>query len=779
LSNIEIRAETPRVAKTTNTPSIAPEPNWQPEMVPVPPELAGSVTIDKHGPFDAGSYQTFTITYRAGRYGIDDTGSLKICWRFASDQAAPQFDKPDQPNYVTVEASNGAKLAVRFDPKLNTRPWDRALYIKVVQHFLREGDEITVQFGDQRHGCPGYRVQSFTDPHFGFRVLVDPIATYTYVNVPDVPPLPIAPGTVASWQAVLPTWRSIGASFSLGLRADDRWGNPTAKHGRRRLILRPSLKVNGLPKTLDFDLESPTALLDGLRVEEPGILTIEILDDTGNILVRSNPLVLGADTSMQAYWGDLHAQSGETIGSGSAHDYMRFARDYAFLDAVGHQANDFQVTKAFWAHLNGLMAAWNEPGRFVTVPGYEWSGNTALGGDRNVFFGSEDRPIRRSSHALVPDREDSALDCADARMLFAALAADKEDVTIWAHCGGRYADIGFAHDHDLERSVEVHSSWGTFEWLLEDAFRHGYRVGVVANSDGHKGRPGAEPPGASLFGALGGLTCYWMPELSREALFEAMRARHHYGTTGCRAHLMVRASFAQKVRIWRDDPRVSGARHKTDTSAMMGDIVQGAGDSPIELSVEVNAAAPIVGIELRRGVDVIQTIRPQASLPLGRRVWLCWSGAEYRGRGRQTIWEGRLRIDGANVLQMKPINFFNPDRQPALISNREIRWSSVTTGNFAGLDILLDGDDAELTVESQFGVLRYAVSSLGLEPLRLDCGGLRRELRACRLPEQGAPTSARVTFDVLPQPDVDNPYYVCVTFDDGHQAWSSPIYVIP
>ena len=59
----------------------------------------------------------------------------------------------------------------------------------------------------------------------------------------------------------------------------------------------------------------------------------------------------------------------------------------------------------------------------------------------------------------------------------------------------------------IERSVEVHSDWGTFEWLVQDALEQGYRVGIVANSDGHKGRHGASHPGASLFGAYGGLSC--------------------------------------------------------------------------------------------------------------------------------------------------------------------------------------------------------------------------------------------------------------------------------
>ena len=195
---------------------------------------------------------------------------------------------------------------------------------------------------------------------------------------------------------------------------------------------------------------------------------------------------------------------------------MAFARDVAFIDIVGHQGNDFQITPEFWRELNALMAQFNAPGRFVTIPGYEWSGNTGLGGDRNVFFRSEQGTIRRSSHALVPDRSDVGTDCVDARELFRDLAASGDDVICWAHCGGRYADIHYAHDVRLERAVEVHSSWGTFEWLLADAFEKGYRVGVVANSDGHKGRPGAEPPGASMFGALGGLTCFMAEHLDRE-----------------------------------------------------------------------------------------------------------------------------------------------------------------------------------------------------------------------------------------------------------------------
>jgi Protein of unknown function (DUF3604) len=149
---------------------------------------------------------------------------------------------------------------------------------------------------------------------------------------------------------------------------------------------------------------------------------------------------------------------------GTADNYFRFARDLAFIDIVGHQGNDFQITDAFWKQLNALTAAYDKPGEFVCLPGYEWSGNTGMGGDRNIFYRREGRPIRRSSHILVQGQTSTeAIYTAD--KLFREL--EGEDAIVIAHVGGRYADVKFAHVGHLERAVEVHSTWGTFEWILQ------------------------------------------------------------------------------------------------------------------------------------------------------------------------------------------------------------------------------------------------------------------------------------------------------------------------
>ncbi len=43
------------------------------------------------------------------------------------------------------------------------------------------------------------------------------------------------------------------------------------------------------------------------------------------------------DSELVLFWGDLHGQSEEKVGTGTAKQYFAFARDRAFLDACAHQ----------------------------------------------------------------------------------------------------------------------------------------------------------------------------------------------------------------------------------------------------------------------------------------------------------------------------------------------------------------------------------------------------------------------------------------------------------
>jgi hypothetical protein len=737
------------------------------------PEHMGAMTLSPSGSFVAGSYAELILTYTAGTFGIDDTGMVKISWRTTSDMSKPQFDRPAAPNFTTVEASNGAKLEVWFD-RLNIRPYANTLLIRVGRGYLRAGDTLTVRMGDRRQGSPGYRLQTNCEARVELRTSIDAFATYEFTELSEQPTFALVPGEAAHWKAIWPSLALVGEPFRLAVVAEDAWGNPTAD-AEQTLSLVPSRPIRGLPQRLAVKRGDGPRVLDNLVVDAPGDLELRLVAE-GQELARANPLRVTTTAPLRRYWGDLHGQSGETIGMGTAESYFRYARDLAFLDIVGHQGNDFQITDAFWAELNRLTAAFDARGRFVCLPGYEWSGNTGMGGDRNVFFRREDRPIRRSSHILV-DGQTSSRAVYTADELFRAL--DGEDAVVIAHVGGRYADIKSAHDGRIERSVEVHSTWGTFEWLLHDAFEKGYRVGVVCHSDDHKGRPGATRPGASTFGAIGGLTCYFMPALTRDALFEALRRRRHYGTTGTRLFLDLRASFAQPVTSFSEDPQLAPGKEFAVREASMGDIIR-PGSAPMRLAAEVIGTAPIERLDVLHGANVVQTARPFAASDLGRRVRVTWQGAEYRGRGRETTWQGKLMLTGNRIARFAPVNFLNPERKVVEVSpGAALAWSSVTTGNLAGIDIWLDeARRGTLALETNVVSGEVDLAKLDDGTVAFDGGGLARRISVYRLPEQDWSRRLALEHVATFAGGADLPVYVRVTQSDGHQAWSSPIYLI-
>ena len=61
-----------------------------------------------------------------------------------------------------------------------------------------------------------------------------------------------------------------------------------------------------------------------------------------------------------------------------------------------------------------------------------------------------------------------------------------------------------------------------------------------------------------------------------------------------------------------------------------------------------------------------------------------------------------------------------------------------------------------------------------------ELGGVGKQISVYRLPPAGG--SRSMTFDYKPADNElqigDNPLYVHVVQEDGHQAWSSPIYVV-
>src|SRR6185369_17854081 len=98
-------------------------------------------------------------------------------------------------------------------------------------------------------------------------------------------------------------------------------------------------------------------------------------------------------------------------------------------------------------------------------------------------------------------------------------------------------------------------------------------------------------------------------------------------------------------------------------------------------------------------------------------------------------------------------------------------WTSVTTGNLAGIDLWLD-DARSGTLRIDTNVVKGEIdlATLGDNAVAFDGGMLGRKLSVYRLPEQD--WSRRVTFEhtVAFTGGADLPVYVRVTQADGNQA---------
>ena len=721
------------------------------------PHFVGRAWITPAGPVVAGQLGTWTVTYEVGAYGYDERARLKIAWRFASDWGTPQFKDPRGRDYTTVRLESACRTAVAdlaLAPRGQVRPWFKTLVVSVADGSLHPGDRLHVTVGDTSGGGPGSRAQTFREKGCEWRVFVDPFGTELYTVLEASPTLDVVGGALHRLVAIAPTTVRPGEPFDALVKAEDRWGNPCERFAGEVTLAAAGAAIEGLPRAVRWTSgEVAVARLPGLRLAA-GETRVRVAG--GGLTAESNLVSVLAPGRPKTFWGDLHGQTRATVGTGTIEEYFAFGRDVALLDAMCHQANDFQVTEAEWQRLRGWIDRFHADGRCVVFVGYEWSGMTPGGGDRNVMFRGDLASLHRSSHAEVDDMSDAATDCFPVTDLFKQFQG-RDDVLLIPHIGGRYADIVGFHDPRLEPVVEIYSDWGRFEWLLHDALRAGYKVGVVSNSDGHKGRPGASHPGASTFGAYGGLTCVLAESLTRDALFEAIRARRCYGVTA-----------AQRIHV---ELAVNGLP--------MG--AEGPASGPVRIAGRAAGTGPVERIDVFRGLDVLRTVSPYsaASFEGSARYRIAWAGSRVRGRDRLTRWDGSLELSAGRVLAAEPFAMENPEKGITRRTERRLEWISNTTGDDDGVDVTLDCPaDAVLRLRTPVIDLDVPLAELAAGTTReFPAGGVDLRAFMRRLPARDV--ARELAFDVTdPAPPAGcAAYWIRVTQEDGAQAWTSPVYL--
>lgn len=696
----------------------------------------------------AGEKISCRLTYRAGIYGIDNSGSIKILFRMVSDFGEFQFDRPSEDNYIKISSNNQdvkfkiISKASGVEGKTDIRPWSRGFMIIIFGDYLNTGEEIYFDFKN-------WRQQTFCEKTFEFKILVDPFATGKYVELPKSPEIAILPSEPAMLIILAPTIATTGKKFNVLIKLEDIWGNPCVnRNGFFVIEQNAALKIN----------KTKIAFSNGcvkIKIRSCEETLTYIHAKYKELKTFSNPIIIKKNLLRCNYWADLHAQSEETIGTNNILDYFKFARDLGFLDVISHQGNDFQITKKDWIKINQTTKMFNKENRFITFPGYEWSGNIPNGGDRNVIYENEGHPIYRSSHALIDDFSDIKTDAPDVKDLFKKISNIKKSLVI-AHVGGRYANLDM-HSKEKERAIEIHSCWGTFEWFLFDALRRNYKIGVVANSDGHNGRPGAEYPGLSHFGNYGGLTCVLSKKLTRKDIFQALNNRRTYATTGARIYLDV---------ICYDHQKEVG---------MMGDIIK-CGDD-MRLKVSCAGTSAVDRIEVWNKDKIIYTHFPELKASEKAYIKIIWSGSESKGRDRNFLWKGSVKILKNNIKAIEKINFFMLSSFVKQIKN-SIKFQGGTTGGVQGIILELEENTGQIEMDINGQKIILDIKNITNIPKAYRMNEFDAKVEAYTVMQNSNPELISFTLDLKKLNKGDNPIFAKVIQRDGHLAWSSPIYLV-
>lgn len=730
-------------------------------------ERYGYATIAPDEPVVAGTYGTWDLLYVAGTEGVATGGCIRVHTDSDTDWGMPQLGDPGGANYMTVHAPEGVRLAVVAKDVRN-------MTLTLKGRSLAPGEKVRLVLGDRSGGGPGTRAQTFVEEKRYFLFSVDAEGEGEFVTLPLSPHIPIVGGDVVKLVALTPSIVSLDAPFRLLIRAQDAWGNPSSTY-------------RGTIELTSSDMELPTDehtfseedngvwQLEGCRCTATGVRRISVAEQEGERGAESNPILcVGEDGPYTLYWGDPHG--------GQLHDpkkivgFFRYARDVSGIDFAGYQPNDHRVSTEEYALQQEAERAFYEPGRFVPLPGFEWSAETEQGGHHNVYFRRHDQPIRRSFHLpSIADQDDVDTDLP--HILDVYRAYRYADVVITPHVGGDMADLQY-HEPNLEPAIEVTSTHGTFEWFLRDALRRRYRVGFIGGSDGYTGRPGAEYPGyIDRRYAKGGLAAVYAEELTIEGILEALKARRAYGTTGARILLRVNG-----------DGHMMGEEYRTHSAP--------------KISASVIGTAPLEAVELFRGRKKVYD-HPLGLGTVSNRVRILWEGASRTTSYSGVIWDGTLEVSGGGSELLEKIRFDSPRSHVHDLTEDGLCWHSVACGYGSGLVLEVEGgEDVELKLAASLDLISRAfygrsddrrsrmsygpaenvsfafrMTDLASGPKEIEIGPLNRKITVSLAPDPDGARGTEFSFtDPAPHPGI-NPYWLRVLQTDGEMAWSSPLFV--
>jgi len=499
----------------------------------------GSVTLEPAAPVPAGSRGTWTVTWTAGEKGVSPGGLVMLQISLWWGWTPPQTTRPDAPGYVSVTAPE------QSDPSLRivVDPQSRQVLVCSKKRGFLPGESIAFTYKNAR-------ADKYAEKEELFQVLVDGDGDGHCATVADSPRIEILPRRPVRVVVDVPSRAEPGQAIGVTLATLDAIGNRTPCPSAEEDALFQVAVTRDGENVGSFTIASPVEeSADFLTAtytlpEGEGVYFFEATGPDG-LAGKSNCLLCQEGAArLNLYFGDIHGHSRLSDGTGTPEDYYAYAREVSGLDVAALTDHDsfgtFPIQGAPWERIGAATNAANEPGAFVTFLAYEWANWTY--GHRNVYF-------RDGVGEIFSTLDES---CDTPEELWRKLEPF-EAMTIAHHSGGGPIPTDWTQVPDpRERVVEICSIHGSSESyggkasiyrpvegaFVFDALTRGYRLGLIGSGDTHDGHPGQRSAGA----VTGGIFGVFAPELTREAIWKAIKKRHVYATTGARIILFTRVA---------------------------------------------------------------------------------------------------------------------------------------------------------------------------------------------------------------------------------------------
>lgn len=516
----------------------------------------------------AGEWGTLNVRFEVGARGIRLGGGIRVqlpdTWHawFRNSAKGVQSTNPSAPHYVTARCSSSqAEIRCEVEGstttefvKTNRTGLDGRVQryvfvtrVTVTEGELRPGDLVDVVYGDRAGGSKGFTAGLHLEGPERIFIAVDPdgMDDWRLLDSGDCPSLVVTSGEMYELSVLAPSTLQVGEGAELHVACLDALGNRVgAVEGTVRLeVWQGSASVSSAVELSKDDcgvVRVPFVALSS------GIVRLKVT--TGALSALSNPIkVTDTAPTHRLYWGELHAHGARSFDGvgGAPFDY---ARDVAGLDFFALTDHAEGWPEGTWEWLKKHVSDYYQPHRFVTLLAYEATFGSPWG-HHNVYFRGDSGPVVGDDTGTLLDLWE-ALDVGNALTIPHHTGVCFSPTTEGSIVGGQCPNPDWRHHNpEFRRLIEIYSGHGLCETYdpthplsyencdfsidssnkgphyARDAWDLGQQLGVIASSDNHRGTPGRSETGQAGV---------WAGELTREAIFDALRDRRTYGTTGAR-----------------------------------------------------------------------------------------------------------------------------------------------------------------------------------------------------------------------------------------------------